>query len=134
MRRQAAKQGGTAYFTAYGAVKHRYPLLRGRKLEAADDPPEVLELMHRVTLIPSHKMTLFGPRITVFTKDGKSHTKQSTGREFIWNYDGLVQRLREVIPGLPIAATQFETMIATCRDLEKHDRADKLVKLTLKQG
>ncbi|MSQ73688.1 MAG: hypothetical protein EXR27_20790 [Betaproteobacteria bacterium] len=128
----AGKQGGTAYFTAYGVVKRGYPALRGRRLEAADDPPEVLELMHRVTIIPSHKMTLFGPRITIFTKDGKSYTKQSSGREFIWNFDEEVRRLQEVIPGLPIAAAQFNSIIATCRELEKQGRADALVKLTVK--
>jgi 2-methylcitrate dehydratase PrpD len=127
----AARQGGTAYFTAYGVVKRGYPATRGRKLEARDDPPEVLELMQRVKIIPSHRMTLFGPRITVFTKDGKSYTRQSTGREFIWDYDGLVSRLREVIPALPIAAAQYESMIDTCRSLEQSARADVLVKLTL---
>ena len=130
----AARQGGTAYFTAYGVVKRGYPLARGRRLEAKDDPPEVLELMNRVTIIPSHRMTLFGPRITIFTRDGRSYTRQATGREFVWDYDGLVGRLREVIPGLPIPATQYESMIDTCRALEKSDRADALVRLTLKQG
>ena len=43
------------------------------------------------------------------------------------------RRIREVIPGLPIPAAQFETIIATCRDLERHDRADALIQLTLKQ-
>lgn len=128
----AADVGRTAYYTAYGAVKHRYPLLHGRKVEAKDSPPEVLELMHRVKIIPSHQMTLFGPRITVFTKDGKSHTRQSTGREFIWDYNGLVSRLREVIPGLPIPAVQYEKMISTCGALDQEARADSLVKLTLK--
>jgi 2-methylcitrate dehydratase PrpD len=130
----AARQGGTAYFTAYGAVKRGYPATRGRRLEAKDDPPEVLELMQRVTIIPSHQMTLFGPRITIFTKDGKSYTRQSTGREFIWDYEGLVGRLREVIPGLPIPAAQYESIVETCRALEKSERADALVKLTLRQG
>ncbi len=129
-----ARQGGTAYFTAYGAVKHRYPVLRGRKLEAADDPAEVLELMHRVKIIPSHQMTLFGPRITIFTKDGKSHTRQSTGREFIWDYDGLASRIDGVKPGLPIPAAQYDKIVATCRGLEQQDRADALVKLTVKQA
>lgn len=129
-----AEQGNTGYFTAWGAVKHRYPLLRGRKLETKDDPPEVLELMKRVTIIPSHKMTLFGPRITVFTKDGKSYTKQSTGREFIMDYAALAKRLREVTPGLPIPAAQYESMISTCGDLDKQDRADALVKLTLSKA
>ncbi len=128
----AGKQGGTAYFTAYGVVKRGYPALRGRKLDALDDPPDVLELMKRVTIIPSHQMTLFGPRITIFTKDGKSYTKQSSGREFIWDFDEEARRLQEVIPGLPIAAAQFDSIIATCRELEKKERADALVKLTVK--
>ena len=88
--------------------------------------------MQRVKIIPSHQMTLFGPRITIFTKDGKSHTQQSTGREFMWDYDGLVNRLREVTPSLPIPAAQYEAMIAACRTLETHSRADALVKLTLR--
>ena len=90
--------------------------------------------MKRVTIIPSHTMTLFGPRITIFTKDGKSYTKQSTGREFIWDYTEETRRIREVIPGLPIPAAQFESIVATCRDLERAERADKLIQLTLKQA
>ena len=131
-----AQPGGTAYFTAYGVVKRGFPMLRGQRADpaGADVPPEVLELMKRVTIIPSHTMTLFGPRITIFTKDGRSHTKQSTGREFMWNFDEEVRRIREVIPGLPIPASQFETIVATCRELERRDRADALIQLTQKPG
>src|SRR5206468_1998190 len=76
------KPGSTAYYAAYGVVRRGFPMLKAQVDPAgADDPPEVLDLMKRVTLIPSHKMTLFGPRITIFTKDGKSHTQQATGRE-----------------------------------------------------
>ena len=77
-------------------------------------------------------MTLFGPRITIFTKDGKSYTKQATGREFIWDFDEEARRIRGVVPGMPIPERQFEQMIATCRDLDREDRADALVQLTLK--
>ncbi len=131
-----ARPGGTAYYTAYGVVKRGFPALRGLGADpaGADVPPEVLELMKRVTIIPSHQMTLFGPRITIFTKDGKSYTKQSTGREFIWDFNEEARRIREVIPGLPIPAAQFESIVATCRDLERNDRADALIQLTLKQG
>ncbi len=125
--------GSTSYFSAYGAAMRGFPVLRGQGSDpdGAEDPPEVLELMHRVTIIPSHEMTLFGPRITVFTKDGKSYTKQSTGREFIWDFDEEARRIRDVIPGIPIPAAQFEAIISTCRDLEREDRADKLIQLTL---
>ena len=72
--------------------------------------------MKRVTIIPSHQMTLFGPRITIFTKDGKSYTKQATGREFIWDFDEEARRIRGVAPGLPIPAAQFEQLIGDVPD------------------
>jgi 2-methylcitrate dehydratase PrpD len=128
----APNPGSTPYYTAYGVVQRGFPVLRGQRGDptGADDPPEVLELMHRVQLIPSHQMTLFGPRITIFTRDGKSYTRQATGREFMWDFNEEARRIRDVIPGLPITATQFDSLIATCRDLDRHDRADTLIQLT----
>jgi hypothetical protein len=126
----APRPGSTPYYTAYGVVKRGFPVLRGQGV-GTDDPPEVLDLMPRVTIIPSHQMTLFGPRITIYTKDGKHYTKQSTGREFMWDFNEEARRIRDVIPGLPIPAAQFEAMIATCRDLDRQDRADRLIQLTL---
>jgi 2-methylcitrate dehydratase PrpD len=131
-----AQKGGTKYYTAYGVAMRGFPVIRSQQMGATDgagDPPEVLDLMHRVTIIPSREMTLFGPRITVFTKDGKSYTKQSTGREFMWDFEEEARRIRDVTPGLPISESQFEEIIATCRDLDSQDRADKLIKLTVKQ-
>jgi 2-methylcitrate dehydratase PrpD len=131
-----ARPGSTPYYTAYGVVKRGFPVLRGSRndLVGTDDPPEVLDLMRRVTLIPSHQMTLFGPRITIYTKDGKHYTKQSTGREFMWDFNEEARRIRDVIPGLPIPAAQFEDIIAACHDLDRQDRADRLMQLTLKQA
>jgi hypothetical protein len=120
-------RGSTRYYTAYGVVQRGFPML-----PVATDPPEVLELMKRVRIIPSHQMTLFGPRITIFTKDGRSYTKQATGREFIWNFDEEARRIRAVVPGIPMSGSQFERVIASCQNLDRLDRADELVKLTLK--
>jgi 2-methylcitrate dehydratase PrpD len=130
-----ARPGSTAYFAAYGAVKRGFALLRSAIDPAgADDPPEVQDLMKRVTLIPSHRMPLFGPRITIHTRDGKSYTKQATGREFMWDFDEEARRIREVTPGLPIPGAQFDEIVTTCRDLDRQARADLLVRLTLKKG
>jgi hypothetical protein len=107
-------------------------VLRGQAVDPAEDPPEVLELMKRVTIVPSHEMTLFGPRFTIYTKGGKSYTEQSTGREFIWDYEELVRRIQDIVPGLPIPAAQYGQLVSTCGSLEKEPRADKLVRLTLK--
>jgi 2-methylcitrate dehydratase PrpD len=134
-RREDLEAGrwSTAYFSAYGVVARGFPLLRSAG-DGADDPPEVLDLMKRVTIIPSHRMGLFAPRITIHTKDGRSHTRQATGREFIWDFDEEARRIRGVIPGLPIPAAQFETLVAACAGLDREARADRLIRLTLKQG
>ncbi len=124
--------GSTAYFSAYGVVVRGLPLLW--RAPGPDDPPAVLDLMKRVTLIPSPTMTLFGPRVTIYTKDGRSYTKQATGREFMWDFDEEARRIREIVPGLPIAEKRFEDIIATCRALDVEPRADTLVRLTLEKA
>ncbi len=93
----------------------------------------MLELTQRVTIIPSATMTLFGPRITIFTRDGKSYTAQGTGREFIWDFDEEARRIRGIDAGLPIPVAQYEKIIETCRKLDQQPRADALVKLMVKQ-
>jgi hypothetical protein len=124
-----AEAGSTRYYTAYGVVKRGFPMVPG-----VPDPPEVLDLMKRVTIIPSHTMTLFGPRITIFTKDGRSYTKQGTGREFIWDFQEEARRIRGVTPGIPIPAAQFEQIIATCRDLDRQTEIGRLIQLTVKKS
>jgi len=78
----------------------------------------VLDLMHRVTLIPMVRRTLFGPRITVFTKDGRSHTREGTGREFIWDFEEHARRIQPVAPGLAVSPAQFAELIDACRRLD----------------
>jgi 2-methylcitrate dehydratase PrpD len=125
--------GSTQYFTAYGAVTRGYPLLRGAQPAPGEtDPPEVLDLMHRVTLIPMVRRTLFGPRITVFTKDGRHYTREGTGREFIWDFEEQARRIQPVAPGLAILAARFAELIDTCRNLDRVDAAGrKLIALTI---
>src|SRR6202030_3954714 len=106
------RAGSTQYFTAYGAVTGGYPLLRGGEPGPGEsDPPEVLDLMHRVTLIPTVRRTLFGPRITIFTKDGRHFTKEGTGREFIWDFEEQSRRIRPIAPGIAIGETHFAELI-----------------------
>src|SRR5882762_472206 len=125
--------GGTQYFTAWGAAERGYPLLRGAGPGPGEtDPPAVLDLMHRVTLIPTVRRALFGPRITVFTKDGRSFTREGTGREFIWDFEEHVRRMRGIAPGLAIGEGQFAELIDTCRHLDTLDAAaEKLIRLTI---
>lgn len=125
--------GSTAYHTAYGVVRRGFPVLRGWQADPAsfEDPPEVLELMRRVTIVPSTAQPLFAPRITIFTRDGKAYSREASGREFIWDFEEEARRIRAVAPGLPIPQPQFEEIIAACRALEREERAARLVTLTL---
>jgi hypothetical protein len=125
--------GSTQYFTAWGAAERGYPLLRGdRPAPGEIDPPAVIELMGRVTLIPTVRRTLFGPRITVFTKDGRSFTREGTGREFIWDFEEEARRIRPVAPGLAIGEAQFVELIDACRGLDTLERAAQtLIGLTV---
>jgi 2-methylcitrate dehydratase PrpD len=129
----APSVGSTPYFTAYGAVTGGYPLLRGdRPGPGENDPPEVLDLMKRVTLIPQVRRTLFGPRITVFTKDGRSFTKEGTGREFVFDFEQLVERIRPITPGLAISPQRYDELIDSCRRLDQLDNAaSTLITLTI---
>jgi 2-methylcitrate dehydratase PrpD len=125
--------GSTQYFSAYGAVTRGYPLLRGAQPGPGEsDPPEVLDLMQRVTLIPTVRRTLFGPRVTIFTKDGRQFTREGTGREFIWDFEEEARRVGPIASGLAIPATQFAALIDACRNLERLDRAGTaLIGLTI---
>jgi hypothetical protein len=125
--------GSTQYFTAWGGAERGYPLLRGAGPGPGEtDPPAVLDLMHRVTLVPTVRRTLFGPRITVFTKDGRSFTKEGTGREFMWDFEEQARRIRPIAPGLAISEAQFAELLDTCRHLDLVDRAaEMLIGLTV---
>ena len=124
--------GSSQYYAAYGAVKRAFPLLKNLDLGTGeDDPPAVLDLMTRVTLTPSHRHPLFGPKVTIHLKDGRSVTKAGTGREFIWDFDEEAERLREIIPGIPIPEAQFEELIGACAALDKLEKANRLIELTI---
>ena len=88
--------------------------------------------MKRVTIVPSHRMALFGPRITIVMKDGRSYTKQARAASSCGTSTRRPPHPRRR-PGLPISAAQFDRLIATCRDLDRESKAATLVGLTLKQ-
>ena len=91
--------GSTQYFTAWGAAARGYPAAARRPPGPGEtDPPEVLDLMHRVTLIPTVRRTLFGPRITVFTGTAAASRGEGTGREFIWDFEEEARRIRPIAP------------------------------------
>jgi hypothetical protein len=80
-----------------------------------------------VKVIASHRQTLFGPTITVHLKDGRSFSKEGTGREFIWDFEEEAKRIRGVLPNLSISAEQFDRLTDSCRRIESLDNAARLL-------
>jgi hypothetical protein len=131
-RSRAPGVGSTHYYSAYGVVQRGFPLVKFVEHGYGPaDPPEVLDLMNRVTIVPSYRHTLFGPTVTIHLKNGRSVTRAGTGREFIWDFDEEVRRIREIIPGIPIPEAQYEELITACRKLGGLDKAAKLIALTI---
>jgi MmgE/PrpD N-terminal domain len=118
--------GSTHYYSAYGVVERGFPVLK-----TEGDPPLVLDLMHRVKLIPSHAQPLFAPSVTIRLKDGRAVTRHGTGREFIWDFDEEVRRIHGVVDGIPISSAQFDELVGACRGLDVLPRADRLIQLTI---
>ena len=67
-------------------------------------------------------------------KDGRSFTKEGTGREFIWDFEELVRRIRPLDDGTVVDNTQFAELIDLCRQLDRLDgAAHKLISLTMRR-
>jgi 2-methylcitrate dehydratase PrpD len=123
------KPGSTHYYSAYAAVERGFPLFKTGP--EPSDPPAVADLMQRVTLVSSKRQTLFGPKITIFTRDGKRYSRKATGREFIWDFDQEVRRLDGIAGGIPIPAAQYARLVEACRHLQTLPLASDLIRLTI---
>jgi hypothetical protein len=76
--------------------------------------------------------TLFGPRVTIFTQDGRSFTNEGTGREFIWDFEEEIRRLTPILPGIALSESGFAALVDACRRLDRPDSiARDLIPLTV---
>ncbi len=128
----APRPGSTHYYAAFGVVKRGYPLLN--ESPGQDDPPEVLEMMERVRIIPSHQMGLFAPRVSIHTKERGVFTRQATGREFIFGFEELAKRMGGIASGLPVPEIRYQEIIETCRTMETQEGVEKLIRLTVAEA
>ena len=110
-------------------------MLRGdRPGPGESDPPEVLDLMQRVTLIPTvrpHAVRAAHHR--VHEGRPKLHASEGTGREFIWDFEEAGAAHPPIAPGLAIGSeAHYDKLIDTCRRLDGIDgAAHRLVALTI---
>jgi 2-methylcitrate dehydratase PrpD len=128
-----ARIGSQHYYCAYGIVKRGYPMSRGRAdgPKGYVDPPEVLQMMDRVQIVPSRTRPVIAPRITIRLKNGSIHRITATGREFMFDLREETDRIRALVPDLPISEAQFEAIVTAVSGLASLDRVNPLIELTL---
>jgi hypothetical protein len=93
------------------------------------DPQGLAEMMARVRVIPSYYQPLFAPRVTIYTNNGVAHTLEGSGREFIFDFETLAQRLLPVGEIVPTGPAQYAELVSECRSLGRATKLDRLIAL-----
>ena len=131
--------GRTSYMLAYTVVTGDYPVLE-RNVEdprdvgaasPADVAAQVTALQQRIEVIGVTGRNCFAPRLTVLLKNGHRVQQEYNGRELMWDFAKDARILQRFVPGLPIAAAQYDRLVTTIAKLETAASVDELVRLTL---
>jgi 2-methylcitrate dehydratase PrpD len=127
--------GGTHYFAAHAAVNGGYPVVGGRTFGPTGKRPEqdkkVLEFMHsRVRLVQEKDRAMFSPRIVVKMKDGATYAGEYPYERMAWNFDQLVGRLQDCLPGYSLGKSGFDALVETMRGAERLTSVDPILQVT----
>jgi 2-methylcitrate dehydratase PrpD len=128
--------GGTHYFAAHAAVNGGYPVVGGRTFGPTGDRPEederVLDFMKtKVTLVQEKDRAMFSPGIVVTMKDGTTHTGEYSYERMEWNFDQLVERLQDCLPGYPLGKAGFDALVETARGADRLPSVAPILDVTM---
>jgi len=119
------------YYAAYAILAGSFPVTKNVVQQVGEpDPAGIVEMMQRVSVIPSHNHPLFAPRVTIHTRDGVAHTLDATGREFIMPFEQLAQRLSSVGGVAPIGERQYSDLVNECRQIDQASDISRLIALS----
>lgn len=126
---------GTHYFAAHAAVNGGFPVVGGRTFGPTGNRPEedtkVLDFMNsRVRLIQERDRAMFSPAITVRMKNGQTYTGEYPYARMVWNFDHLVQRLQDCLPGYPPGKSGFDGLVETVRGADRLASVDPILLAT----
>ena len=135
-RQQLAEPGvgTTHYFAAYACVEGGYPM-HGDRMEDGlghggqplGQDSRITGLMKRVRVIGVKGRKSFAPKITITTKQGASYTGEFSGEEFRWGFEGEVQRLQGLVPGLPVPKEVFGELVGAVNRIDEASSVNGLL-------
>ena len=131
--------GRTDFILAYTLANGDYPVLEANVEHAGDSgaalsaeqAARVAALQSRIEIIGAVGRKCFAPRLTVSLRDGRRYTGEYDGRELMWDFARDAANLRRFIPGLPIAAGQYDRLVEVVANLEDAPSIEEVVRLTL---
>ena len=134
--------GRTDFILAYTLANGDYPVLEAN-IEHAGDAGAALDaepaarvaaLQSKIEIIGAVVRNCFAPRLTVILRDGRRYTREYDGRELMWDFATDAENLRRFIPGLPIAAEQYDRLVETIANLDTAPSIDAALRLTLPEA
>jgi hypothetical protein len=85
-----------------------------------------------MTITAAHDYPMFSPKAVIRMKDGRSFAGSYPYVRLVWDYDGLVERLRASGPKYPRGGqTGLDALIALCRTTDQMPNIEPLVNATL---
>jgi hypothetical protein len=118
------------YYAAYAVLTGGFPVIKDvQRARGEPDPEGLAEMMARVRVIPVQQQPLFAPRVTIFTRDGVAHTLQGTGREFLFSFGELAQKLAPLGEILTVGVEGLSALVDQCARI--HEASDLTALLEL---
>ncbi len=116
------------YYAAYAVLERGFPLTKYVAKGWGDPDPDGLQaMMKKVRVIPSHTQPLFSPRVTIFTKGGKAHTAEATGREMIFTFGEVSSLLTGVGEQAGLSRDGYSELVRSVGDLDGADGVSAVV-------
>ena len=129
--------GSTHWHVAHALVNGGFPQVGGPTFGPtgsdlrADSKVEEFTL-NRVTITGAHDYPMFSPKAVIRMKDGRSFAGSYPYARLVWDYDGLVERLRASGPTYPRGGQAgLDAMIALCRTVDAMPNITPVVAATL---
>lgn len=119
------------YYAAYAVLRGGFPVTKNVSRNIGEaDPPGIYEMMNRVKVVPSFSQKALAPRVTIITRDGRAHTLEGTGKEFIFNSRDLAGKLAPLGDYVPMGRKNYDSLVLECLKLSDALSLEKLLALT----
>ena len=131
------RPGSTHYYAAHVLVNGDYPVVGGKTFgptgRKLTEDKKVLDFMNgHVTLVQEKDRPMFSPGVVVTMKNGATYTGEYPYTRLEWNFEQLVTRLQDCVPGYSLGKAGFDALVETVRGADRLTSVDGIFQVTEK--